>query len=211
MAIIAEKPTGNDFIQVEPGTYVARCYSMIEIGTVKSEYLGKEKIQKKVNITWELPTETAIFHEGKGPEPFVVSKTYTLSMFDKANLRKDLESWRGKKYEDDEAEKVDITKLLGQPCLLSVIHQAGKKDPSKNYVFISSISKLMKGQECPDQINPTRLLSYDKFNVDVFNSLSDYLKDQIRSSDEFKLMQEPNQLHDEHTGVENDELSDLPF
>jgi hypothetical protein len=211
MSIIAEKPAGNDFIQVEPGTYVARCYSMIEIGTVKSEYLGKEKIQKKVNITWELPTETAIFHEGKGPEPFVVSKTYTLSMFDKANLRKDLESWRGKKYEDDEAEKVDITKLLGQPCLLSVIHQAGKKDPSKNYVFVSGISKLMKGQECPPQINPMRVLSYDNFNMEVFDSLSDYMKDQIRSSEEFKRMQEPNQLHDERPETENDELSDLPF
>jgi hypothetical protein len=214
MSIIAEKKAGNDFIQVEPGTYVARCYSMIEIGTIKSEYLGKEKIQKKVNITWELPTETAIFHEDKGPEPFVVSKTYTLSMYDKATLRKDLESWRGKKYEDDEAEKVDITKLLGQPCLISVIHQVGKKDPSKNYVFVSGISKLMKNQECPPLVNPIRVLSYDNFNLDVFNSLSDYMKDQIRSSEEFKKMQEPNQLHDEyseHNEAENDELSDLPF
>ena len=209
MSIIAEKPEGGNFIQVEPGTYVARCYSMIEIGTVKTEYLGKEKILKKVNITWELPTETAIFHEEKGPEPFLVSKTYTLSMFDKANLRKDLESWRGKKYEDDEAEKVDITKLLGKPCLLSVIHQAGKKDPTKNYVTISSISKLMKGQECPDQVNPTRVLSYDEFNWEVFDSLSDYMKDQIRSSDEFKRMQEPNQVRDIESG--NDELSDMPF
>ena len=209
MSIIAEKPEGGNFIQVEPGTYVARCYSMIEIGTVKTEYLGKEKILKKVNITWELPTETAIFHEEKGPEPFVVSKTYTLSMFDKANLRKDLESWRGKKYEDDEAEKVDITKLLGKPCLLSVIHQAGKKDPTKNYVTISSISKLMKGQECPDQVNPTRVLSYDEFNWEVFDSLSDYMKDQIRSSDEFKRMQEPNQVRDIESG--NDEPSNMPF
>jgi hypothetical protein len=209
MPIIAEKPDGGNFIQVEPGTYVARCYSMIEIGTVEIEYKGDKKKQHKVSITWELPTETAIFHEDRGPEPFVVSKKYTLSMHEKANLRKDLESWRGKGYTDEEAEKVDITKLIGQPCLLSVIQQPRPDDASKTYTAISSITKMMKGQDCPDQINPTRILSYDNFNWEVFDSLSDFMKDQIRSSDEFKQMQEPNQTHTEESS--NNELSDLPF
>jgi hypothetical protein len=209
MSIIAEKPEGGNFIQVEPGTYVARCYSMIEIGTIEVEFKGEKKKQHKVAITWELPTETAIFHEEKGPEPFVVSKKYTLSMHEKSNLRKDLESWRGKGYTDEEAKKVDITKLIGQPCLLSVIQSPRPDDASKTYTAISSITKMMKGQECPDQINPTRILSYDEFNWEVFDSLSDYMKDQIKSSDEFKRMQEPSQVRTEETG--NDELSDLPF
>ena len=209
MSIIAEKPEGGNFIQVEPGTYVARCYSMIEIGTIEVEFKGEKKKQHKVAITWELPTETAIFHEEEGPEPFVVSKKYTLSMHEKSNLRKDLESWRGKGYTDKEAEKVDITKLIGQPCLLSVIQSPRPDDASKTYTAISSITKMMKGQECPDQINPTRILSYDEFNWEVFDSLSDYMKDMIRSSEEYKRMQEPTQVRTEETG--NDELSDLPF
>lgn len=208
MAIIAEKKEGGNFIQVEPGTYVARCYSMIEIGTIETEYKGQKKKQKKVNITWELPTETAVFKEENGPEPFVVSKTYTLSMYDKANLRKDLESWRGKGYTDAEADNFDITKLLGQPCLLSVIHQPRKDDPTKNYVAISSIAKLMSGQNCPEQVNPTRVLSYDEFNWEVFENLSDYMKDKIRDSDEFQALQEPGQIRDEQS---SDELSDMPF
>jgi hypothetical protein len=171
--------------------------------------MGQKKRLHKVNITWELPTEVAVFKEEKGPEPFVVSKTYTLSMYEKANLRKDLESWRGKGYTDEEAQRVDITKLIGQPCILSVIHQPRKDDPSKNYVAISSISKLMKGQECPDQINPSRILSYDDFNWDVFESLSDYMKDKIKSSEEFQKLQEPSVVRDTETG--NDELNDLPF
>jgi hypothetical protein len=211
MSIIAEKPEGGNFIQVEPGTYVARCYSMIEIGTIEVEFKGEKKKQHKVAITWELPTETAIFHEEKGPEPFVVSKKYTLSMHEKSNLRKDLESWRGKGYTDKEAEKVDITKLIGQPCLLSVIQSPRPDDPNKTYTAISSITKMMKGQECPDQINPTRILSYDEFNWEIFDSLSDYMKEQIRSSDEYKRMQEPNQVSTDRPENENNELSDLPF
>lgn len=194
MAIIAEKKAGGDFAQVEPGTYLARCYSMIEIGTVETEFNGEKKKAHKVNITWELPTETAVFKPEKGEEPFVVSKTYTLSMHEKATLRKDLESWRGKGYTDAEAERFDITKLLGQPCILSVIHQPGKNDPTKSYVAISSISKLMKGQECPPQINPTRVLSYDKFDWEVFEKLSDYMKDKIKSSEEYKKLVQPEAI-----------------
>lgn len=209
MPIIAEKKEGGDFIKVEPGTYVARCYSMIEIGTVEVLYKGETKKQHKVAITWELPTETAIFREENGPEPFVVSKKYTLSMHEKSNLRKDLESWRGQGYTEEEAKRFDITKLLGQPCLLSVIHSPRPDDATKTYTAISSITKMMKGQQCPDQVNPIKVLSYDNFNWEVFDSLSDYMKDQIRSSDEFKKMQEPNQTHtDEAT---NDELNDMPF
>ena len=208
MPIYAEKKDSNDFQQVEPGTYVARCYSMIEIGTIETEFNGEKKKAHKVNITWELPTEQAIFHKENGPEPFVVSKTYTLSMHEKSTLRKDLESWRGKGYTEEEAKRFDITKLLGQSCILSVIHQPGKTDPTKNYVAISSISKMMKGQECPPQINQTRVLSYDDFNWNLFESLSDYMKDKIKSSEEFKRLQEPAVVRDENNG--SDELSDLP-
>jgi len=67
----------------------------------------------------------------------------------------------------------------------------------------------MKGQVCPDQINPTRVLSYDNFNWDLFESLSDYTKDKIKSSVEFQLMQEPGLTKDHETG--NDEMNDMPF
>lgn len=211
-SIIAEKKEGGDFQQVEPGTYVARCYSMIEIGTIETEFNGEKKKQKKVNISWELPEELAEFHKDKGLEPFVVSKTYTLSMHEKATLRKDLESWRGKGYTEDEAQRFYITKLIGQPCLISVIKQPGIKDPSKNYIVISSISRLMKGQECPPQYNPTRILCYDEFNWEIFDSLSDYMKDKIRSSEEFQRMQEPGLVRNEDIPNEEiNELTDLPF
>jgi hypothetical protein len=209
MGIYAEKKEGEDFIQIEPGTYVARCFSMIEIGTIEIEFNGKKKKQKKVMITWELPTETAIFNEDKGPEPFAVSKTYTLSMHEKSSLRKDLESWRGKGFTEEQTRRFDITKVLGQPCILSIIHEPSKTDPKKNFTKVSSISKLMKGQECPAQINPERLLCYENFDWDVYDKLSDYTKDKIKNSDEFQRMQEPEVVRE--TSIGNDELSDLPF
>ena len=208
-SIIAENKGGN-FAIPESGTFVARCVSMIEIGTITTEIKGIEKRMKKVSITWELPTELHVFDPDKGEQPFVVSKEYTLSMNSQSNLRHDLESWRGKKYEEAEAEKVDITKLLGQPCQISIIHEPSKKDASKIYANVSSVTKLMKGTVCPPQINPAKLLAYDDWNWDVFESLSDYMKNKIRSSEEFQAMQSPGEIRDESDKtIVKDE--DLPF
>jgi hypothetical protein len=207
MGIYAEKKD-SDFVQIEPGTFVARCYSMIEIGTIETEFNGEKKKAHQVNITWELPEEVAIFREENGPEPFVVSKTYNLSMHEKSTLRKDLESWRGVGFTEEEAKHFDITKLLGKPCILSIIHEPGKVDPTKKYVKISSISKLMKGQECPPQVNQTRLLSFENWDDNLFKSLPEWIQDKIKSSEEFKALQEPaltNAIPDDG------ELSDLPF
>ena len=206
MGIYAEKKEG-DFKQVNPGLYVARCYSMIEIGTVEQDYLGERKNVHLVNITWELPTEKEVFNEEKGEEPFVVSKMYTLSLHEKANLRKDLESWRGKGYTDAETKRFDITKLIGQPCMLNIIHEPSKTDSSKNYVRVASVSPLMKGQTCPDQINPTKLLCFEDFNWEVFDTLPDWMKDKIKSSEEYKMLVEPQAVN---TPAEQDD-NDMPF
>ena len=209
MAIIANKPESNEFAKVEPGTYIARCYSMIEIGTVLNEFNGETKERKMVSITWELPEELAVFHEEKGPEPYVVSKSYTLSMHEKSTLRKDLESWRGRGFTEAEAAKFDITKLIGVPCLITITHKPGVQDPTKVYATISAISKLMKGQECPPQVNKTRILSYDNFDWNIFESLSEFMKEKIKSSQEFKTLQEPGTVH---ASASNEEpKDDLPF
>ena len=128
-------------------------------------------------------------------------------MHEKSNLRRDLESWRGMGFTEQEAAKFDITKLLGMPCMLNIIHKPGKVDPSKTYVEISSISKLPKGLDCPAPLNPSVRLEYDNWKPEVFDSLSEFLKEKIQSSEEYKQMNggtaDPVQV--------DDIVSDLPF
>ena len=199
MGIYAESK--SEFKIPPAGTYLARCIGMIEIGTVVTEFAGEERTSHRVNITWELPEEQEIFDPDKGPQPFVVSKEYNLSMHEQSALRKDLESWRGRGYTPEEAKRLDITKLLGQPCILTVVHQPGKKDPSRMYPKIENISKLMKNQVCPPQVNPTKILCFEDFDWEVFSSLPDFLKDKIKQSEEFRQLQSPGSVHNE---AEND-------
>lgn len=204
MPIIAENK-GSDFVLVPSGNHLARCYAMVQIGTVKEEsgiYAGKE--QQKVRISWETPHEMHDF--GKGLQPFTVSKEFTLSMNEKATLRKMLESWRGKAFTEDEAKAFDITKLLGKPCMINVIHKVSGK--GSNYADISSIATLPKGLECPDQVNQTFELSFDNWNSSLFESLPDFIKNKIKSSREYVSMTQPG--HTE-TPQDNDDTSDLPF
>ena len=85
------KPSGS-FQPVglpEPQTTVARCYSLIDIGTVPNIYKGKlQGNVHRIFLTCELPKLKAVFNEEKGEEPFVVSEEFTLSTKDNSNLAK---------------------------------------------------------------------------------------------------------------------------
>jgi len=193
------------------GNYVARCYQMIELGTAEENFMGETKIMQKVRIGWEFPTELKVFNPEKGEQPIVISKEYTLSMHEKASLRKDLESWRGKAFSEKEANCFDITKLIGAACMINLIHKPSEKDPSKLYERISSITPTPKGLSCPKQINPTFVISFDEFDESKFNTLPDFIKDRIKISNEYKKMIAPEHIEVAASTPEDDETSDMPF
>lgn len=196
---------------IPAGNYIARCYQMIEIGTVKEDYMGVPKMLHKVRIGWELPDELRVFDPAKGEQPLVISKEYTLSMHEKATLRNDLKSWRGKDFTEEEAKCFDITKLLGVPCMLNIIHKQGKTDPSKTYEQISGITPLPKSVKCPPAINSLSVLSYDSFDFDLFNSLPDFLKQKIQGSEEYAKMQHPSSRSLNEPEPIGETVDDLPF
>jgi len=172
---------GGQTRQIAPeGAYPARCYQIIDKGTTFDEKWGNKK--RKVQILFELPTETAVFSDDKGPQPYYVKAVFNLTMGEKASLRKFIESWVGKKLTDAQAADFDIVKLLGHPGMVNIAHN-GKDD--RVYANIMSISPLPKGLACPAAVN--ELLSYDTTEHDeaVFNKLPDFLKDDIRKSDEW--------------------------
>jgi len=214
MAILAKQnSTPRELIPAD--NYIARCYKMIQVGTVVENFQGQPKTMQKVRIGWELPTELKVFKEEKGPQPLVIEKEYTLSMAEKANLRAILTSWRGLGFSEEEAKAFDITKLIGAPCMLNVIHKPSKTDATKIYEEISSITKLPKGTTCPAAINPPFILSYDAWDEVKFESLPDFIKDKMKTSDEYKQMRNPhtNEFIDDQGQplLTPDEEDDLPF
>lgn len=186
-SIIASSTGGSNYEPIAAGTYVARCYSMIHMGTVKESYMGEEKFVNKVRLTFELPTELKVYKEENGEQPAVLSKEFTLSLSEKSNLRAFLNSWRGKALTEDECKAFDIAVLAGKPCTLSVIHKTSKVS-GKTYAEISSIGAVMKGMEVPPLMNPQIVFSVTNFDQVAFDSFPDFIKEKIQSSNEYKAL-----------------------
>jgi hypothetical protein len=170
---------GGDFEQCPPGSFAARCYQIIDLGHQTFEWKGEAKVAPKVRITWEL---NEMMQDGR---PFSISKEYTASIGDKANLRKDLEAWRGRPFSAEELRNFSLENVLGAPCLLGVVHKPSK-DGSKVYANVGSVMALPKGMAAPELVNPAVKFDIGEFDQDIFNSLSSYVQKKILMSKELE-------------------------
>ncbi len=206
---ITAKQSEKQFELVPSGNHIARCYQMIEIGTEEVEYNGDKKQVHRVRIVWELPNEKKVFNPDKGEQSFSIGKDYTLSMHEKATLRHDLQSWRGKAFTDEEANSFDITKLLGKPCMLNVIHEQSKN--GNNYAKIAGVTAVPKGMPIPDQVNESFMLSFEDWDDNKFSTLPDWLKQRIEKTPQFKKRLDPTPVPQWEEPIANDNNDDLPF
>lgn len=198
---------GTEFEQPPVGSHVARCIKIIDIGTQKGEYQGQPNYKRQVIIAWELPTELITTGDYAG-KPFSVSKFYTASLSEKANLRKDLANWRGRDFTPEELQGFDSKNILGKACMLSVIHNDKKK------ARVSGVMQIPKGLQVPEQVNETLFFSLDAFDQKVYDSLSDGYKRMIELSPEYQhLKHGVSPSHDAPNGggQGGDYIDDIPF
>lgn len=200
--IIATETGGGQRKLPPSGTHAARCFSVVHTGTQKPD---KEGFAPKnvVRISWELPEEKAVFKEGEEERSFAISKQYNLSLNEKATLRKDLEGWRGKPFTADELKAFDVTKLIGVPCMVSVIHKAS--DNGKTYANVTSVSTVPKSMTVPELSNGKVTFSVNDFDQKVFDTFPEWLQDEVKDSAEFKAMSKPK-VEDK-----SEKEDDLPF
>lgn len=186
-SIIATDKGGADFELIEAGSYGARCYMMIHIGTI-TETFGKDvKESNKVLIGWEIPEVTRQWKEGEPEMPAVISKEYTISLHKKSNLRGELEAWRGKPFSEQEAEGFDLVKLVGAPCLLSVIQKPGATDATKINNRVNGIMNVPKGMTIPPQVHPSKIFTYDSMDLALLESLPEWIQKKIKVSKEYGI------------------------
>lgn len=184
--ILAVNKKGGDFEAIDAGSYPARIWQIIHLGTIAG-FQGQ--LQNKVRIGFELPTEMKVFDEKKGEQPRVISQDYTLSFNEKANLKKVIEACDPDALKLDDnglMEEFDIEKLIGKDCLVTIAQKSGKE--GKVYAFIDNVTRLPKGMKCDSAINPTQILSYDHWDQILFDKLPDFIKDKIKGSQEYERM-----------------------
>lgn len=171
----------NEVVLVSEGVHLAVCVGIFELGTQHSPIFDRDL--KKVLIMWEVPDETIKIEDEE--KPLVISKIYTASLNQQANLRHDLESWRGRVFTDDEITKgVDLRVFLGKGCQIQVIHQPNKAG-DRTYANISGIMSLPKGVKPPEPKN--KLIYFEIENEEIPEGTPEWVKKMIMNSKEFQL------------------------
>lgn len=169
-----------DYDPPPEGSHVAVCHRVIDLGTQESNYQGQISQKHKILISWELSEE--MMQDGR---PFTIGKSYTYSSHSKSSLRRDLESWRGKKFEEWEFGEFDIGRLLGAGCMLNVMHKESERGTFAN---VTAIMRLPRGATTPKPVNSTLCFSLSDrpFDRAAFEMLSERLRETIMRAPEYK-------------------------
>ena len=199
---------GPQYQNPPPGTHVARCISLIDLGTQPVEWQGAKKYQRKVRVTWELPDTK--MDDGR---PFSASRRYTFTLDKRSALRKDLEAWRGGvKFTPEQLAGFELKVILGTACQLTLVEQG-------DYVNVSSVAGIPKGMKVPPQVNVSVFFSLDpaEFDVKSFGLLSEKTRELITASPEYAALVGKQTDPADHPGdadadaARSDSEDDVPF
>lgn len=133
----SSRGNGDGFPKAPPGNHPARLVAIIDMGTQENNYNGQVTKSRKAYFCWELVSEPI---EGHGRN-HVLGTDLTISLNEKAKLRQWIESRVGKQM--PEGNEYDISKELGQPCLLNVTEKNG-------YPKIVGMGSVPKGMTVAD-------------------------------------------------------------
>jgi hypothetical protein len=134
---------GNGDFELPPaGNHPGLLVLIAELGTQTREIMGKVTQAREVYLCWQFPFQ----ENADAPlRYFLIGKRFTYSFHTKSALRQLVEAWRGKPYQD--GEKFHISKILGQPCLINVVHSTGKEN--RTFANLKGIAPLPRGTPVP--------------------------------------------------------------
>jgi len=207
--------TGSNFKPVPAGMHLARCYRIIDMGTQETSYEGKIDYKRKLKFVWEVHSEdddgTPLKTEKN--EPFVITKDYTNTWGDKGTLRKDLQSWRGREFTAEEQRRFDIKNVLDKWCMLNITHKP-KKSGSGVYANVTTLTPVpsqIKSVGLPVPFNKAEIFTLSEPDMAMFDTFSEWLKNQIMTSPEWKAAQHKGETPKQAKASFDDMDDDIPF
>lgn len=149
MALMAKAKAEPTFTPVSEGLHPAICSAVVDLGMQPgSDMYPKPK--RQVYLRFDCIDEQ-IEYEKDGKMlvgPARCGATYTLSLGEKSKLRPLLESWRGKKFTDAELDGFDVSRLLGAPGQVQILHTHKN---GNTYASVQTIVPFPRGMDKPAQ------------------------------------------------------------
>lgn len=150
----ATKGGDGHFERAPAGNHPAVLIGLIDMGTQENNYQGNVTWQHRAYFVYELVLEQMKTAPGRH---HILATDLTVSMNEKAKLRKWIEARTGKQIPD--GVEYDISQELGQPVLLNVVLN---KD---GYPKIESVGSIPKGMTVPAPQNKPVTMTLDEFRA----------------------------------------------
>jgi len=178
------------------GQYVGQCVDLVDLGEKVQDYPGTKP--------YLAPTCALVYRTGERNEEtgeyIDIAREFTVSMGDKANLRKFLEQWRGKPYTPEQITAgVPLHKLTGQFGLLTIAHRTSAK--GRTYANITACVGVPK--QMADTLKPW--LDYERAEYwatrkkEYAEAAQKFKASQAAPPDDFEDF--PNALKDDDDGL----------
>lgn len=215
MSLTARDSGGGSFTPVAPGMHLARCYRIVDMGTQKTEFQGQAKHLQKVMLQFEVHGEDdngKPLLTAKG-EPMSISKNFTLSLAEKATMRKDLQAWRGREFTPEELRGFELKNVLGAWAMITASKAVGNNGKEyTNIVSINPVPAAIKKAGMPEGFNKLAMFVISNPDMELFETFGNGLKEKITSSPEWRARgPAPQPAPDRPSSGFDDMDDDIPF
>lgn len=184
------QPKGNAQEPLDPGTYPCRVVQVLDLGVqTQKPYDNKPKAPvQEIMVTYEFLDEFCVDEEGEVQEdkPRWLSETFPFHSLE-ADLAKSTKRYRA--LDPQEMYDGDFTQLVGTPCMVTVVHNAGKgANAGKVYQNISGVSAMRpkEAAKAPELVNEPKVFVLDEPDMVIYKSLPEWLQEKIASNLEFE-------------------------
>ena len=168
---------------LQSGEYIGILVRIVEKGTREELYKITNKAYKraKVLFTWVLPYHQTIIQQQT--LPVLVHKEYTLSLWDKSPMYKDVVSMIGMDFTPAQHNQpFDLLSLGGCAARLKLsVHRQDKKE----YIDVIDVLPLSEEDDIPESPYSFSSLTFDMWDWAIYDTLSERTKNDILQTPEY--------------------------
>jgi hypothetical protein len=125
----------KEYSPASEGLHQAVCVDVQDLGMKDTPWGQKQKCL----ISWQIEE---INPDSKKRQ--VIVKSYTTSLHEKAALRKDLDTWRGRRFTEDELSNgFDLEKLIGVNSQVQIVHNIA--DDGRVFANVQAVVPIGRG------------------------------------------------------------------
>lgn len=189
------KEQGESKIEIIPeGVYPARCYAVVDFWTQEKKFKDQDKDVHEIGIYFEIPELSYEYEDKETKEKKTGSKTIwttlSASLSSKSNMRKFLETWRGKKFTEEELKGFDLKNVLWVKAMLQVVHSEDGKwaniqaaMPLYKWVTVDKTDR----EQILFEIDFEKAEKQEWFcDEDIFEKLPEFMQTKISNSKEYR-------------------------